>query len=52
MHLRSFSAIRQNVDRDRNKTRQEFLTLEFDEGWIVANRGVRAGNIKRPSLLS
>jgi hypothetical protein len=46
MHLRSFSAIRQNVDRDgsaRNKTRQEFLTLEFDEGWIVANRGVRAG---------
>jgi hypothetical protein len=32
-----FFAIRQNVDRDGsapNKTRQEFLTQEFDKGWV------------------
>ena len=47
MHLRFFSAIRKNVDRDgsaRNKTRQEFLTQEFDEG----NCGVRAGILSDP----
>ena len=51
MRLRFFFAIRQNVDRDgsaRNKTRQEFLTQKFDEGWIVANCGVRAGRLSDP----
>ena len=51
MRLRFVFAIRQNVDRDgsaRNKTRQEFLTQKFDEGWIVANCGVRAGILSDP----